>query len=1314
MLLKRKLPIMKKLLAGITAGAAAFTALPANCFVSADEQSFSETANNVLHANSIKNIGTYYNVTGDILSNGDICFWGYTFDVDGDCTYGTNINQGCSSLTYDNEVQLNAASSLPDIGDALYFMLTYFAPTFYTDGITFNWQENLDLTSICSKNEFTAYGRTISTQDIIAAKNNISFNCTDIYTNEFTETFLYSADGDITLQAYNIDMKGTIYAPNGKVLLSATNIDFEGQIIADEIEVNGYDISLTASEFNNETLQILLDEVKKTRILAVGDYNPKENKFTISWNTNQYGNDFTVWSSVNNGSYTQLAQTEEFSLDYIPDEGIESIDFYVEHTLLSGNSLYSNVVSLNADENGNYSVVMGDIDGDGLFDPLETFYGTDMYNPDTDKDGISDYDELYITMTNPLINDTDGNGISDGDEDLDGDGLSNAEEIYFGTNQFNPDTDDDGLSDYDEIYVYATDPLNNDSDNDGMSDGIEIEQQCNPHLQDTDGNGIIDGEEIYTTVKQSKDLTLPVSLEVTIDLPGKSIDSLSITETEEDDIFTPSEMPGYISSGYDLYADCDFESAQLVFAFDEVLLEDEGFSPAIYYCDIANQQMVLLENQQIDYNSCTVTASVEHFSRYVLINRTAFDAIWNTDIADEEYGSNGQRLEIAIAFDASNSMNGIDPEKVRQRAAKLFVDRLSPDDKAAIIVFDHTAEIVQPLTNNKELLYNVIDDIYRNGATVITAAMETALESLPMDANGAKQVIILITDADNVDVYKNHLTEQAAERGITVFAIGVGNYINTKLLNSICSATGGALYDASEIENLHSGLDNIFGQITSADSDGDGLNDIVEKNLYWFNGTRLNFDPNNPYSIRLSVSDYDVLSEYVMKSGGIYMAKLANPAYRIDRISEMLDANDAGNYSQDEICSQLKENSLSYHYGLLANTDGSHILVFHEDAHTYECIFCRQTFIDPNIMDKDLLPESELVLFYMLNRISDCYMNYDENPDIVYAIELIKDKVRNGYTIADSAGARDGCVHVLSGSFNHELYCTPYTSCDTFGNYASPAYYSIGYREFNLDKYEFTLSLCYTTNAMAIANVVGMVVTESIKDSIYSGVIEGMTTPVLEHYLDFVGSPDYSSGLSFLDNMHPDDRKQVVNSVFTGIIDNQSEFFLNLEPGLTVQQISALYSKEMFTSIISNIFTELPYIGKIVSATQIFQTYTEYVIDAVHKLPSLPGNYKAKFSFIKITDYGAARVNKEFDICHSYESYIAIEKNFTFYDIDTYSPAYKDNISLSEALDYDKLHGFDSKINAAKLNLSYIDTNSIHDDNPLISYNLTRKEWKAV
>jgi len=86
-------------------------------------------------------------------------------------------------------------------------------------------------------------------------------------------------------------------------------------------------------------------------------------------------------------------------------------------------------------------------------------------NPDSDGDGISDFDEIrnFLCPLDP----------TDANADYDNDGLTNAEEIIYGTYLGNPDFDGDGLSDGVEVKVFRTDPTKADTDGDGISDGLE-------------------------------------------------------------------------------------------------------------------------------------------------------------------------------------------------------------------------------------------------------------------------------------------------------------------------------------------------------------------------------------------------------------------------------------------------------------------------------------------------------------------------------------------------------------------------------------------------------------------------------------------------------------------------------------------------------------------------------------------------------------------------------------------------------------------------------------------------------------------------
>jgi hypothetical protein len=158
----------------------------------------------------------------------------------------------------------------------------------------------------------------------------------------------------------------------------------------------------------------------------------------------------------------------------------------------------------------------GDADDDGLSNRDEVRQGTNILTPDSDGDGLSDGNEVNVRDTNATNPDTDGDGIDDGaelsdengyetdptDPDTDDDGIDDGrEQTSLGTNPTKADTDDDGIDDGEEIVNgsdgYVTDPTSPDSDEDGLADGAEVNQHdTDPTDPDTDDDGIDDGAEL--------------------------------------------------------------------------------------------------------------------------------------------------------------------------------------------------------------------------------------------------------------------------------------------------------------------------------------------------------------------------------------------------------------------------------------------------------------------------------------------------------------------------------------------------------------------------------------------------------------------------------------------------------------------------------------------------------------------------------------------------------------------------------------------------------------------------------------------------
>jgi len=157
-----------------------------------------------------------------------------------------------------------------------------------------------------------------------------------------------------------------------------------------------------------------------------------------------------------------------------------------------------------------------DTDLDGLSDDLEQQLGSEIDNPDTDGDKLSDGVELLRLGTDPLSKDTDGDGIYDNVE-IDGFTDGNGQHWYLDPN--NADTNKDYRTDTLECHTLVsrnqvgsrTCP---DTDGDGTPDVFD---------RDDDGDGVADPGDLYP--------------DGVIDRTGKHTDGSSPTPFSDDHPF---------------------------------------------------------------------------------------------------------------------------------------------------------------------------------------------------------------------------------------------------------------------------------------------------------------------------------------------------------------------------------------------------------------------------------------------------------------------------------------------------------------------------------------------------------------------------------------------------------------------------------------------------------------------------------------------------------------------------------------------------------------------------------------------------------
>ncbi len=550
-----------------------------------------------------------------------------------------------------------------------------------------------------------------------------------------------------------------------------------------------------------------------------------------------------------------------------------------------------------------------DVDGDGLNGFLEELYETNPNDVDTDKDGISDYDELVVLGLSPILFDTDENGVSDCYEDVDNDGLTNLEEVYYGTNNCAVDSDGDLLKDYEEIKEYNTNPNDKDSDKDGAEDYWEIQNGYNPNLYNETFvvNRISEG---YLT-----------SVEVALEVEGEYANTFNVN-VYENDVFINSTIDGYLGEAYTFEVEDGFTKATMKYTFDKDFLTIKDFQPTIYYF---NEETQCLEEVKTNWDGVSnyVTAELNHFSTYCLLNKTSYA---NSFVKDYEILGNAQEktnLNVVFALDVSSSM-WIDKNILAQEAIVSFIDSLDENDQAALITFTDYAEVRFELSADKtEMREKLTTATYLGfGTTAIYKAIEKAIGMLGQN-DGRKDIIIVITDGmdePKTDFETNYeeLVYEALDIDASIYSIGIGDA--NDILGLLAAYTDGEYYNiitATEIVEQMNML-KYKAMRRNADKNGDGIADvyleyIINGDILLKTGSSLGIDMLS-YELLQENADYD---QDGLKNGEeINVIEVDGELY-VDYISDPTepDTDGDGMSDYDEV-KILKTNPLEYNIAI--------------------------------------------------------------------------------------------------------------------------------------------------------------------------------------------------------------------------------------------------------------------------------------------------------------------------------------------------------------------------------------------------------------
>jgi Ca-activated chloride channel family protein len=177
--------------------------------------------------------------------------------------------------------------------------------------------------------------------------------------------------------------------------------------------------------------------------------------------------------------------------------------------------------------------------------------------------------------------------------------------------------------------------------------------------------------------------------------------------------------------------------------------------------------------------------------------------------------------DIVLAIDNSGSMLETDPDDERFAAARQLVSHMESDKRAAIVVFNDTAELVQPFVSvseqaGRDQLNAALDGLdMPDGGTNFSAALGEAMTTITASEDDQRgKMVILLSDGFSDSKLDQQIADyQAQNVVVNTVGLSVANSQGSSLLQQIADLTGGSYYDVTEANGLSLVFQNIYNNL---------------------------------------------------------------------------------------------------------------------------------------------------------------------------------------------------------------------------------------------------------------------------------------------------------------------------------------------------------------------------------------------------------------------------------------------------------------------------------------------------------------------
>jgi Ca-activated chloride channel family protein len=188
--------------------------------------------------------------------------------------------------------------------------------------------------------------------------------------------------------------------------------------------------------------------------------------------------------------------------------------------------------------------------------------------------------------------------------------------------------------------------------------------------------------------------------------------------------------------------------------------------------------------------------------------------------------------DIVAVLDTSGSMIEYDKIEIAKSIIAKFADKRK-NDRMGLVVFGNIAYIASPLTFDKKTFKEILNKIFVGIAGKQTAIYDALFLSANLFKNSTakNKIIILITDGqDNSSITPLDVAiKRLKQNKIKVYAIGLGPFVNSQVLERIAKQTDGKFFYLTNPNQLK----DVFAQIDKLEKSKIKANKIVLKKYYF-------------------------------------------------------------------------------------------------------------------------------------------------------------------------------------------------------------------------------------------------------------------------------------------------------------------------------------------------------------------------------------------------------------------------------------------------------------------------------------------------